>query len=145
MTKIFTKEMKEFLKENVKGITSQELTDRINKKFNTAFTKGQIKNWKSREKQPSGIEGCGFKAGHTPHNKGKKTPEWVKEKIKAALEKYNLPTEYSADTDALMSYVLHDKKMSGKEITVIFCNEIGTYEMKKIKADEIVKLIEGGR
>ena len=72
------------------------------------------------------------------------SPE-VKEKIKAALEKYNLPTEYSADTDALMSYVLHDKKMSGKEITVIFCNEIGTYEMKKIKADEIVKLIEGGR
>ena len=44
-----------------------------------------------------------------------------------------------------MSYVLHDKKMSGKEITVIFCNEIGTYEMKKIKTDEIVKLIEGGR
>ena len=72
------------------------------------------------------------------------SPE-VKEKIKAALEKYNLPTEYSADTEALMSYVLHDKKMSGKEITVIFCNEIGTYEMKKIKADEIVKLIEGGR
>ena len=71
------------------------------------------------------------------------SPE-VKEKIKAALIKYNLPTEYSADTEALMSYVLHDKKMSGKEITVIFCNEIGTYEMKKIKADEIVKLIEGG-
>jgi 3-dehydroquinate synthetase len=44
-----------------------------------------------------------------------------------------------------MSYILHDKKMSGKEITVIFCNEIGTYEMKKIKAEKIIELIEGGR
>lgn len=95
MTKIFTKEMKEFLIENVKGITSQELTDRINEKFNTAFTKEQVRNWKSREKQPSGIEGCGrFKAGHTPHNKGKKAPEWVKEKIKKTktmFEKGNVP------------------------------------------------------
>ena len=95
MTKIFTKEMKNFLKENVRGITSQELTDRINKKFNTAFTNRQIKNWKSREKQPSGIEGCGrFKAGHVPHNKGKKTPERVKEKIKATktmFQKGNVP------------------------------------------------------
>lgn len=72
------------------------------------------------------------------------SPE-VKEKIKSALEKYNLPIEYTADTDSLMSYVLHDKKMSGKEITVIFCNEIGTYEMKKINSSEIVKIIEGGR
>jgi 3-dehydroquinate synthase len=72
------------------------------------------------------------------------SPE-VKEKIKSALERYSLPTEYKADASQLMSYVLHDKKMSGKEITVIFCNEIGTYEMKKIKAEKIIELIEGGR
>jgi 3-dehydroquinate synthase len=72
------------------------------------------------------------------------SPE-VEEQIRAALKKYNLPTEYKADADSLMSYILHDKKMSGKEITVIFCNEIGTYEMKKINSSEIVKIIEGGR
>jgi 3-dehydroquinate synthetase len=72
------------------------------------------------------------------------SPE-VEEQIRAALKKYNLPTEYKADADSLMSYILHDKKMSGKEITVIFCNEIGTYEMKKIDSSEIVKIIEGGR
>lgn len=72
------------------------------------------------------------------------SPE-VEEQISSALKKYNLPTEYKADADSLMSYILHDKKMSGKEITVIFCNEIGTYEMKKINSSEIVKIIEGGR
>lgn len=60
------------------------------------------------------------------------------------LEKYNLPTKIEADTDRLVSYIFHDKKMSGDEITVIFCEEIGTFEMRKIKATEIRKYIDGG-
>lgn len=95
MTKIFTNEMNDFLRENAKGITSAELTERINKKFGTEFTKIQIKNWKSNHNCPSGLEGLGrFKIGNSAWNKGKKMPDWIKEKIRATkttFEKGNVP------------------------------------------------------
>ena len=69
----------------------------------------------------------------------------VAESIKSALEKYNLPTEFNVSNETLISYILHDKKMAGNQITVIFCNEIGTFEMKKIGADEIKNLVKGGK
>lgn len=95
MTKIFTNEMNDFLRENAKGITSAELMERINKKFRTKFTKTQIKNWKSNHNCPSGVEGLGrFKAGQSPWNKGLKMTDEVKEKIKATktiFEKGHVP------------------------------------------------------
>lgn len=68
----------------------------------------------------------------------------VRKRLIPVLKKYSLPTSVSADADRLISYILHDKKMSGDEITVIFCNEIGTYEMKKIKAQSMRDYISGG-
>ncbi len=95
MTKIFTNEMNDFLRKNVKGITSAELMERINKKFGTEFTKTQIKNWKSNHNCPSGVEGLGrFKAGQAAWNKGLKMTDEVKEKIKATktmFEKGHIP------------------------------------------------------
>jgi hypothetical protein len=34
--------------------------------------------------------------------------------------------------------------MSGEDITVIYCEKIGSYEMRKIKAAEMKKYINGG-
>jgi 3-dehydroquinate synthase len=65
----------------------------------------------------------------------------VKERIISVLKKYSLPTKISTNGDKLISYILHDKKMAGDEINAVFCNEIGAYEIKKIKADLIKEYI----
>ena len=65
----------------------------------------------------------------------------VKERIISVLKKYSLPTEISTNGDKLISYILHDKKMAGDEINAVFCNEIGTFEIKKIKAELIKEYI----
>ncbi|MBO5212744.1 MAG: 3-dehydroquinate synthase [Clostridia bacterium] len=65
----------------------------------------------------------------------------VLKRLIPVLEKYNLPTSVKADADDLISYVFHDKKMTGDEINVVFCERVGAFEMKKIKAIEIKKYI----
>ena len=71
------------------------------------------------------------------------SPEVAKRIIKV-LKKYNLPVSVKADGESLISYILHDKKMTGDEINVVLCNEIGSFEMKKIKAQSIKEYIDGG-
>lgn len=83
MAKIFTEKQREFIKKHAKGITSNKLTELVNAEFGTAFTKEQIRNFKSNNKIHSGLDTKigQFKAGQTPWNKGKKwTPE-LREKI----------------------------------------------------------------
>lgn len=43
MNKVYTDEMKLFIRENVKGITTYELTDLLNSVFGTNFKRKQIK------------------------------------------------------------------------------------------------------
>lgn len=68
----------------------------------------------------------------------------AREKIIACLKKHGLPVTVDVDEDTLISYIFHDKKMDGDEITVIFCKEIGAYEMRKIKAQDIKSYLNGG-
>lgn len=68
----------------------------------------------------------------------------VKAQLISVLRKYNLPVNVNVSEDELSSYILHDKKMSGEDITVIYCEKIGSYEMRKIKAAEMKKYINGG-
>ena len=70
--------------------------------------------------------------------------ENIKDRLISVLKKYNLPTETEYTSGELISYILHDKKMSGDEITVVLCNEIGTFETKRIKAEEVKKYIDKG-
>lgn len=82
MVKIFTNEMLDFVKENTKGITTAELTQMVNEKFNTNFTKKQIQNCKGNHRLPSGVMGLGqFKPGHSTWNKGLKMSDETKRKI----------------------------------------------------------------
>ena len=67
--------------------------------------------------------------------------EAVRERLTAVLKKYGLPTEVEYDKDEIMSYLIHDKKMSGNEITVVYVGEIGSFEFKKIKALELRKIL----
>ena len=67
----------------------------------------------------------------------------VRARIKAVLEKYSLPTSYPMDGDSLISFRARDKKAKGNRITVIYVNEIGSFEEREIEIDEMKKYIRG--
>ncbi len=68
----------------------------------------------------------------------------VRERLKKVLEKYNLPTKIDTSSKKLMSYIARDKKAKGEIITVIYVDQIGTFEMKDIKITEMKEYIDGG-
>ncbi|MBQ5816443.1 MAG: 3-dehydroquinate synthase, partial [Oscillospiraceae bacterium] len=62
--------------------------------------------------------------------------ESARERIKAVLKKLSLPTELSADADEIIEASRHDKKAAGDDITIVFVNEIGSFELRKIPFGE---------
>lgn len=80
----YTDEMKQFILENYKGRSNQELTDLFNQKFNTKITKERMKCYKGNNKLDSGLR-FRFKKGHIPYNKGKKMSKEVYEKTKHTM------------------------------------------------------------
>lgn len=87
----------EFLRENVKGITLRELTNRFNKKFNMNVNESAISNLKTKYNLASGIVGGQFPKGHIPANKGKKgyMSKEQYEKCKATMfKKGNMPQNH---------------------------------------------------
>ena len=67
--------------------------------------------------------------------------EKVRERLIPVLKKLSLPTEYSGDINAALSYVIHDKKCSGGALSVILCEEIGTYKIERISIDNFEKVV----
>ena len=68
----------------------------------------------------------------------------IRERLIPVLEKYSLPKSINCDTDTLISYIKHDKKASGNLITIIYVNNIGSYEMRNVEIEELRKYINGG-
>ena len=60
------------------------------------------------------------------------------------LERYNLPTCTDFPADKLSAAAMHDKKVSGSEITIIVPRELGKCELHKIPADSLLNWIETG-
>lgn len=90
----YTDEMKQFILDNYKGRYNQELADLFNQKFNTNITSRTIKSYKANNKLNSGLTGK-FRKGQTPHNKGKKMPKEVYEKVKHTMfAKGNIPPNH---------------------------------------------------
>ena len=90
----YTDEMKQFILDNYKGRYNQELADLFNQKFNTNITSRMIKTYKANNKLNSGLTGK-FRKGQTPHNKGKKMPKEVYEKVKHTMfAKGNVPPNH---------------------------------------------------
>lgn len=80
---VFNEQQINFILANYKGLYNQELTDLVNKEFNTKFTYNQIKGLKHRNKLDSGITGY-FKKGQVAYNKGLKQEEFMS---KEAIER----------------------------------------------------------
>ena len=90
----YTDEMNQFILDNYKGRYNQELADLFNQKFNTNITSRTIKSYKANNKLNSGLTGK-FRKGQTPHNKGKKMPKEVYEKVKHTMfAKGNVPPNH---------------------------------------------------
>lgn len=70
-SKVFPREVFEFIKENNYGKTCKEITTLVNDRFGKAYTERQIKTFRKNHHLISGVSG-NFKAGHIPANKGKK-------------------------------------------------------------------------
>ncbi len=65
----------------------------------------------------------------------------VKPRIKKALQRLNLPTSCEIDADKIIEFMSHDKKKAGNSISVIWVEEIGSYEIKKMNLDELKEVI----
>lgn len=62
-------DVKEFIEKNVKGITSSELTERINSQFGTTYGCNHIRAYMKNHGLTNGLN-TQFKKGHISHNKG---------------------------------------------------------------------------
>lgn len=67
----------------------------------------------------------------------------VRQRLCSVLEKYSLPTELTGELDTLISYISRDKKAKGDKITVVYVEEVGSFQMKDMKIDELKEYIRG--
>lgn len=92
MSKLFTDEIVQFIKDNYLGLHTYELTDLVNKRFNRSFTDKQIRALKNRYKLTSGIK-AGHRKGEPTWNKGKKATGKHLENLKSyAFKSGNIPS-----------------------------------------------------
>ena len=66
----------------------------------------------------------------------------AKDRIKALLEKYNLPTKNPYSPIELEDYLLLDKKSEGDSISVVEVETIGEFKIKSITHKELLKIVE---
>ena len=88
---IYSQKIIDFIRINYKGISTKELTEKINTKFQTYYTERQILYYKKNHKLNSGLTGR-FEKGHVPDNKGKKK-YWVGGEA-TQFKKGNIPVNY---------------------------------------------------
>ncbi len=65
----------------------------------------------------------------------------VRERLLPILEKLGLPTETEYTVDNLIEACRHDKKATGKKITIVYVPEIGTAQLKTITFEEYENLV----
>ena len=67
--------------------------------------------------------------------------EKVKRELCEVLRIVGLPTEYQGDRKKIFEALTHDKKSEGKEISVVKCDNAGSFRFEKITAKELSDLI----
>jgi hypothetical protein len=88
-------EMMAFMKEFIPGHTESEIKEAFRERFGITLTRGQIKGFKIQYGTKSGTVGGRFEKGCTSHNKGKKMPPEVYEKVKPTMfKKGNVPKNH---------------------------------------------------
>lgn len=70
-SKQFPAEVRDYIRDNHKGVGPKEMAERLNQIFGASYTKSQIKGYYGNNGLNSGLTGR-FEKGHIPPNKGKK-------------------------------------------------------------------------
>lgn len=88
---LLTDEQTCYLLDHYMGITTTKLTQMLNDRFQTDFTRSQIKNYLSNHGLKNGVVKR-FEKGHVPMNKGKKMTTDQYEKVRHTMfKKGNVP------------------------------------------------------
>lgn len=67
--------------------------------------------------------------------------EKIRDEVTYILGNVGLPVEYDFDRERVREIISHDKKSGGKKISVVKCDEIGSFYFEELTADEIINLI----
>ena len=59
----------------------------------------------------------------------------IKTRLVSLLKKVGLPYRYDGDVESALRFISHDKKCVGKQVSVIFVDEIGSYRIEKMDVD----------
>lgn len=65
----------------------------------------------------------------------------TRKKIEQVLKKFHLPIKTNIQKEDLFSLIVHDKKTNGEWIDIIYVNQIGEYQIRKIKLFDIQKYL----
>lgn len=61
----------------------------------------------------------------------------VKKSLMTILKKYDLPTTIDIDKNKIIDLIKVDKKASGNMVSIVYVKEIGNFEFRKIKVEEL--------
>lgn len=65
----------------------------------------------------------------------------LRPRVKAILEKLNLPTSCEADADAVWEAMSHDKKLSGDTITVVYASKAGSFQLQSMPIADLKETV----
>ncbi len=60
----------------------------------------------------------------------------VRRRLIPVLEELELPTSVQGDIEEMLHFAAHDKKCDGKDISVVFVEDVGSFEISKMPLDE---------
>ncbi len=66
----------------------------------------------------------------------------VRERLLPVLKKYELPTDITGRGEALLPYILHDKKMKAGQVTVVWVDEIGSFRLQPMSPEELIGILD---
>ena len=66
----------------------------------------------------------------------------VRQRLQQVLLRENLPTACEEAADAVARAAMHDKKADGGYINAVFVNSVGSFEIKKLRSDELLQIMK---
>lgn len=110
-TDLYPQEIRDFIRENIKGVGPKTMAKLLNNEFGTNYTMIQIKAYYGNNNLTSGLTGY-FPKGHIPPNKGKKG-QWAEGCEKGWFKKGNAPANYQpVGSERINTYGVLDVKVA---------------------------------
>lgn len=66
----------------------------------------------------------------------------VRARLRTLLKRHALPTHITQRADALVPYLLHDKKMRDGRVTAVLCDEPGTFRFDALTPEQLLRRME---